>query len=51
MEARKCQESEEGVSSPAKAFTRDEIKTLIEQNIQINRGIKEISEKVQVYLI
>ena len=49
MEIRKLPEEE--TSSPAKVFTRDEIKTLIEQNIQINRGIKAISEKVQVKIL
>ena len=37
-------------SKPAKVLTKDEIKLLIEKNNQINRGIKEISEKVKVNL-
>ena len=40
----------DGSSKPAKVLTKDQMKMLIEKNNQINRGIKEISEKVKVNL-
>ena len=36
------------ITEVSQLFTRVELKRLIDQNIQINAGIKNITEKVQV---
>ena len=48
MEQLQITTADDGGSKPAKVLTKDQMKMLIEKNNQINRGIKEISEKVKV---
>ena len=47
-EGKQLQEPPGEITGVSQVFTRVELKRLIDQNIQMNAGIKNITEKVQV---
>ena len=47
-EGKQLQEPPGEITDVSQVFTRVELKRLIDQNIQMNAGIKNITEKVQV---
>ena len=47
-EGKQLQEPSGEITGVSQVFTRVELKRLIDQNIQMNAGIKNITEKVQV---
>ena len=47
-EGKQLQEPSGEITGVSQVFTRVELKRLIGQNIQMNAGIKNITEKVQV---